>query len=300
MKHRYLLPLLIALSSLTGRVDAGLKVASLHPIVGDLVKQVGGDHVEVVQVLKPGTDLHHFSPSAKDIAAMRGATIVFASGKGMESYLDKLRDSLGGGVTLIEVGRTVPSIKISADQSIFMCCPEHARGGIDPHWWQSSDNMKRAAGVVADALTAGDPANKAAYEAGAESARQRISAVKAYAQKQLSQIPRSDRKLVTAHAAFGYFCKEYGFKTIPVLGLSAEGAASVRYTSEVVKAIQTNKIRAVFPETGANPKVLSEIARQTGVKVGRELNGDGTTAEASTFESMTRHNVDAIVAALKP
>lgn len=278
---------------------AALKVASLHPIVGDLVKQVGGSHVEVIHVMKPGSDVHHFSPSAKDIAAMKGVRIVFASGKGLESYLGKLRDSLGGGATIVEVGRTVPSLKISADDSLFLCCPEHAKGGIDPHWWQGADNMRRAAKVVADALSAADPGNSGTYAANSAAAQQRIAGVKAEAQRMLAQIPRGDRKLVTSHAAFGYFCKDYGFKTIPVLGLSAEGSASVQYTAEVIKAIRDNKIRAVFPETSANPKVLSEIARQTGVKVGSPLIGDGASSGGSTFESMTMHNVRAIVAALK-
>lgn len=282
-----------------GSAEAALKVASLHPLVGDLAQQIGGGNVEVIHIMKPGSDVHHFSPSAKDIAAMKGVKIVFASGKGMESYLGKLRDSLGGGVTIVEVGRTVPSLKISADQGLFLCCPEHAKGGIDPHWWQSADNMKRAAKVVADALSTADPANQGAYSSGSAAAQQRIAAVKADAQRQLAAIPRGDRKLVTAHAAFGYFCKDYGFKTIPVLGLSAEGGASVQYTAEVVKAIQDNKIRAIFPETGANPKVLSEIARQTGVKLGSPLIGDGASSGGSTFETMTMHNVRAIVAALK-
>ena len=90
---------------------APLKVASLHPIVADLARQVGGVNVEVVEILKPGSDIHHFEPSPKDIAEMRGARLLLASGKELETYLDKLRDSLGAGVKLVEVGEKVPSIR---------------------------------------------------------------------------------------------------------------------------------------------------------------------------------------------
>jgi zinc/manganese transport system substrate-binding protein len=83
--------------------DAGVKVATLHPIIADLVRQVGGANVEVVEILKPGGDVHHFEPTAKDIAAMRGAKLIMASGKNLESYLDKLRDSVGAGVEVVEL-----------------------------------------------------------------------------------------------------------------------------------------------------------------------------------------------------
>ena len=180
-----------------------------------------------------------------------------------------------------------------------MCCPAHSSGGIDPHWWHSAENMKRAARVIADAFSEADPANKAAYDSNAEVARQRLTEVKNWAQQQISQIPKSDRKLVTAHAAFGYFCKEYGFKSLPLLGLSREDEASPKYIAEAVKTIRANSIRAVFPEDQANPKVISEITRETGVKVAKPLIADGTSQNAATFDAMLLYNVGVIVEYLK-
>ncbi|MDZ4286897.1 MAG: metal ABC transporter substrate-binding protein [Prosthecobacter sp.] len=284
----------------TGAASAAVKVATLHPILTDVVRQVGGANVEVVEIFKPGSDIHHFEPATKDIAAARGAPLLFACGKNLETYLGKLRDSVGPTVKVVEVGKTIPSVLLDPKQEIFVCCPAHAKNSIDPHWWHSADNMKRAARVIADELSAVDPANRAAYEAGAKAAGKRFGEVKAWAQQQISQIPRADRKLVTAHAAFGYFCKEYGFKAVPVLGIGRGDDASPQYIAQAMQVIREYKIRAVFPEDQANPKVLAEIVRSTGVKTGDSLVADGTSRTVHTIETMMAHNVTAIVKALKP
>jgi zinc/manganese transport system substrate-binding protein len=292
--------LLLSLLLLPFTAGAAVKVSTLHPLLADVVRQVGGDKVEVVEILKAGGDVHHFEPAARDIAAMRGSVLLLAMGKHLETYLDKLRDSVGGSVKVIEVGRPIPSVQLDPSQEIFVCCPAHAKSSIDPHWWHSAENMKRAARVIADELAGVDPANEDAYAAGAKAASKRFDELKRWAQQEISAIPRGDRRLVTAHAAFGYFCKEYGFKSVPVLGISRSDDASPQYIAQAIQVIREQKIRAVFPEDQANPKVLAEIVRSTGVKLGDSLVADGTSKDAHTFETMLAHNVRAIVAALKP
>ncbi|MDA0812955.1 MAG: metal ABC transporter substrate-binding protein [Verrucomicrobia bacterium] len=278
-----------------------LKVSTTHPLLSDLVRQVGGDAVEVIDLLKPGGDVHHFEPSASDLRAIQGATILFASGKDLEPYLGKLKDSLGANVTIVEVGKTIPSLKISADDALFLCCPAHSVGSIDPHWWHSADNMARAAGVVAKALIEADPVHKSDYAKRGKETAARMKALKKWAQTEISAIPKEDRKLVTAHAAFGYFCKEYAFRFVPIMGLAREEDYSAKFVAEALKVIRDEKIRAVFPEDQANPKILREIAQQTGIKLASPLIADGTKPGAgSTFEGMLRHNVGTILKALKP
>jgi zinc/manganese transport system substrate-binding protein len=291
--------LLLALL-LPAAASAAVKVSTLHPILADVTRQVGGANVEVVEILKAGGDVHHFEPAARDIATMRGSVLLLAMGKHLETYLDKLRDSVGTGVKVVEVGKLIPSVKLDPSQEIFVCCPEHAKSSIDPHWWHSAENMKRAARIIADELSSADPANEASYSEGAKAAGKRFDELKKWAQQQISAIPRGDRKLVTAHAAFGYFCKEYGFKSVPVLGIGRSDDASPQYIALAIQVIRDQKIRAVFAEDQANPKVLSEIVRSTGVKLGAPLVADGTSKEAHTFETMLAHNVKAIVEALKP
>ncbi|MFN0130573.1 MAG: metal ABC transporter substrate-binding protein [Verrucomicrobiales bacterium] len=301
MNRRFLILLATAVAMPGFSAMAAVKVAATHPLIGDLLRQVGGSHVTVVDLLKPGGDAHHFEPTASDLRELRGAKAVFASGKHLESYLDKLADSLGSGVKIIEVGRTIPSLKIESGNEVFLCCPTHAKGGIDPHWWHSAENMARAARIVADELAALDPAQAAAYKAGGAATAKKMLGLKAWAQQQLAPVPRGERKLVTAHAAFGYLCKEYGLKFIPLLGLSREEDYSPVYIAEAIKTIRSHRIRAVFPEDQANPKIIGEIVRETGAETGKPLIADGTAAgKGSTFEGMFRHNITAIAEALKP
>jgi zinc/manganese transport system substrate-binding protein len=301
MKH-LLLSLGILLAALPAL--AATKVASLHPILADLAQQVGGANVEVVEILQPGADIHHFEPAPKDLAAMRGAKLLLASGKGLESYLDKLRDSLGTGVKLVEVGEKIPSIPFAEhhhdEAGHDHAEHDHHHGAEDPHWWHSAENMKRAARIVADELSAADPANAAAYAVGAKAASKRFGELESWAKKEIAKIDRKDRKLVTAHAAFGYFCKEYGFEPISVLSIGRSDDASSKHIAETIEEIREHSIKAIFPEDQANPKVLAEIARSTGVKIGEPLVADGTAKIAHTFETMHAHNVRAIVAALAP
>lgn len=302
MKHLFLTLGFLA-AALPGL--AATKVATLHPILADLARQVGGGNVEVVEILKPGADIHHFEPAPKDLAEMRGTKLLLASGKGLESFLDKLRDSLGADVKLVEVGAKIPSIPFEEHHH------EHAEkdgdehdhhhhGAEDPHWWHSAENMKRAARVVADELSAIDPANASAYAAGAKAASKRFGELKSWAQKEIAKIGKKDRLLVTAHGAFGYFCKEYGFEPISLLGIGRSDDASSKHVAETIEEIREHGIKAIFPEDQANPKVLAEIARSTGVKIGEPLIADGTAKVAHTFETMLAHNVRAIVAALAP
>lgn len=308
--------ILAAITFLAFAVSAAgqLRVAALHPMIGSLVREVGGTNVEVVDLLKPGGDAHHFEPSAQDIAAMKGVRIVFASGKNAESYLDNLADTLGPGVKIVEAGKVVASIKLDATTMAMMEAEEreeehehheherehdHSHGGIDPHWWHSADGMARAARCIGEELAEANPANATTYKAGADAAQKKIGTLRSWAMLQIAQIPRADRKLVTAHAAFGYFCKEFGFKSLPLLGLGREDEATAKYLTEAIATIRREHIKAIFPEDQANPKIIQQIVRDTGVRIGGELIADGTAPGFTTYEAMLKHNVEAIVNALK-
>jgi zinc/manganese transport system substrate-binding protein len=159
--------------------------------------------------------------------------------------------------------------------------------------------MKRAARVIGDELAIIDAPNAALYKVNATAAGLRIDAVKSWATQQLATIPKADRTIVGAHNAFGYFCKAFGFRAIPLLGLQSEDETTPKQIAEAISAIRELKVRAVFPEDQANPKVLAEITRETGAKIGKPLVADGTATDAHTFEKMIRHNVEALVEGLK-
>ncbi len=286
----------LALLFILGLAAHGLDVASLHPLITDAVKQVGGDRVDVVEVVKPGTNVHKFQPRASDIKKMARARIIFASGKNLEPYLADLQDNLQAHQLIVEVGRTIPSQKVSKKDQIYACCQHHAVGGIDPHWWHNVRNMERAVRVIEKELIRFDPAGKAIYTANSKAARARLSQLDRWVKGQVATIPRGKRHLVTAHAAFGYFCKGYGFKASFVQGLSAQGEVSATQLAGAIQQLRKEAIPMVFPEQTANPKVLQQIAKQTGAKVGKPLIADGATR---SYQSMIMSNVQSIVAGLK-
>ena len=282
-----------------------VRVAALHPLLADLAEQVGGGRVEVFDVVKEGGNPHRFEPRPADMRQMQGAAMVLASGKNLEPYLDRLKAALDG-VAVIEVGRTIPSLTMAAGKIGHVrgrtADPdeeEHKAGSLDPHWWHSVDNMRRAARVVAVAFAEKDPAGKDDYLGRAMAYGRRLEELKRWANRELGKIPQGQRKLVTAHNAFGYFAKEFGFEVIAVAGLNNEQDTTPQELAETIETVKNSGVRAVFPETNATGKVLESIAAATGARIATPLIADGNgKGKDAGFEAMIRHNVNAITEAL--
>jgi zinc/manganese transport system substrate-binding protein len=274
-----------------------LQVSALHPLMADLARQVGGSRVRVFDLVGEGGDPHRFEPRPADMKQMRASAVVLASGKHLESYLERLRETLGG-VSIVEVGRTIPSLTLGKD-AVYTCCPAHTAGGLDPHWWHGIENMRRAARVVAQAFAEKDAAGKDIYLANAAAYGQRLAELKQWAKSELAKVPRDQRKLVTAHNAFGYFAKEFGFEVIAVAGLNKEQNTTPQELAKTIESVKKSGVRAVFPEMGGGGKSLQAIAAATGARIGAPLIADGTgRGGAAGFEGMIRHNANTITQAL--
>ncbi len=288
-----------ALSLAIGQA-APLKVASLHPIVADLARQVGGANVEVIEILKPGGDIHHFEPAPKDIAAMRGAKLLLASGKELETYLDKLRDSLGASIKLVEVGEKIPSIPYVCNHDHGDGDHDHHHGQFDPHWWHSVKNAKIATKVIRDAFIAADPANTDTYKTNATAYQAKLDDLAKWVRTQVALLPADKRKLVTSHDAFQYFARENGFTIFAVEGLSTSDQPTSYEVAALIQTIKAQSVKAVFAESAVNPKVIQEITQETHATLGGELLADGLGgSSASSYDAMVRSNVTTIVNALK-
>lgn len=283
--------------------QAELKVATLHPLLTDLARQVGGNGVTVLEIVKPGTDVHHFSPSTRDMQELAGASLVLASGKKLENYLGKLQDNLTSGQLLLEVGAAIPSLEMSEAAQLMEAARQghqgHRHGGVDPHWWNSVENMQRATRVVAAAFAKADAAHAAHYEGNAAAYLKKLTDLKKWARQEISRIPAGQRKLATAHLSLGYFAGEFGFRLIPVQGLNPEVPATSQELAEAVDTLRRSGVRAVFPERGVNPKLLAKISQETSVVLGGELIADGNgTGPLATFTGAFEHNIRTIVKAL--
>jgi zinc/manganese transport system substrate-binding protein len=170
---------------------------------------------------------------------------------------------------------------------------------IDPHWWQGIGNMRRASRVVAQALAAKDPAGKDVYAANAAAYSKRLETLQTWAKGELAKVPRGQRKLVTAHNAFAYFAKEFGFEVIAVAGLNSEQNTTPQQQAATIEAVKKSGVRGIFPEQGGSGKVLESISTATGTRLGAPLIADGNgTGKDAGFEGMIRHNVNAITKSL--
>lgn len=281
----------------SGALAAPLQVSALHPLMADLAQQVGKDRVKVFDLVGEGGNPHRFEPRPNDLKTMQASALILAGGKGLEPYLDRLRSTLGG-VSIVEVGRTIPSLTVGKD-AVYTCCPSHGAGALDPHWWQGIENMRRGARVVAQSLAEKDPGGKDFYLANATAYGKRLDDLKKWAKGELAKVPRGQRKLVTAHNAFGYFAKEFGFEVIAVAGLTKEQNTTPQELAKTIESVKKSGVKAVFPEQSASAKALHAIAAATGTRAATPLIADGNgTGKEAGFEGMIRHNVTAITQAL--
>jgi zinc/manganese transport system substrate-binding protein len=273
---------------------ADLKVATLHPLLSDLAHQVGGDRIEVIDLIGRNGDPHHFEPTPDNLQRAAGATLYLASGMGLESYLDSLRGIVGAKAAIVEIGKDLPSIEGECDHE------GHDHGDheheIDPHWWHSIDLFRRATTITAASFAQADPAGAATYAKNAAVYRAKLDELERWTRKEIARVPRTRRHLATAHAAFGYFCKDHGFDPIPVQGVNREQMPDPKKLAALIAELKEHQVGAIFPEKESNPKILQALTRDTGIKLGEPLIADGSTAES--YEAMVRHNVTAIVAGL--
>ena len=214
---------------------------------------------------------------------------------GLENYLRKLRSILPKGVRIVEVGATLPALYGACDHEGHDHSDHHH--DLDPHWWHSVDLFRRASGVVADELSKEMPEAKEYFSENAANHRKRMDELEKWIRLQIVGIPKDNRKLATAHAAFEYFCDAYGFDSHPVQGLNREQMPDAVKLAKLIKDLKEQKVPVIFPERESNPKMLKSITRDTGIKLGGELIADGRGVK--TYEEMMKANVSAIVSGLK-
>ncbi|MEQ1862509.1 MAG: metal ABC transporter substrate-binding protein [Chthoniobacteraceae bacterium] len=282
-----------------------IRVSSFSTILTEVAQQVGGDLVAVTGHIKPGIDPHDFEPKPADLKIVQQSQLVLLSAKHMEGYVNKLKEATGGKGNVLEVGDKFPSLKMKSDH-------DHGHGKAhshgkghgdvvdDPHWWHSIANVERATKIVRDALAKISPGDKAVFAKNADAYLAKLDALQDWVKAKVAELPRDRRKLVTSHDAYQYFAKENGFTIYAIEGLSSSDQPSSKKVAEIITAIREQSVKAIFTESIENPKVLTEITRSTGAKLGGALLADGLGKGAtSTYEGMMKHNVATIVNALK-
>ena len=278
--------------------DGRLDVVATTPVVADFVRNVGGDRVHVVQILKPGVDPHDYEASPADIQAIADADLVVENGVGLEAaWLDDTVSSAGYEGEVVDASRGVTVPDELGDEE---------RKAGDPHIWHDPANARIMVDDIAAALAAKDPAGKAGYARSAAAYDAELATLDAQNRAEIGTIPVAQRLLVTNHDAFGYYCARYGItfvgSIIPSFDTSAELSGSE--LSDLVGKIKRTGVRAVFSESSLPPRTAQTVASEAGVKVveGEDsLYADGLGPVGSpggTYLGAERHNTETIVKAL--
>jgi zinc/manganese transport system substrate-binding protein len=269
------------------RAQERLNVVASFSILGDFVRNVGGESVNVAVLVGPDSDAHVYAPTPSDAKKVADAKLVFVNGLGFEGWLPRLVKSAGGKATVVTVTAGIAPLRFGSE--------------ADPHAWQSVANAKIYVANIRDALAAAAPADAEGFKARAAVYLADLDALVREVREGIAKIPEGRRKVISTHNAFGYFAAAYGVEFIAPVGVSTESEASARDIAKIITQIRTARIPAVFLENITDPRLMGRISAETGARVGGTLYSDSLTGEkgdAPTYIDMVRHNIKALTSAL--
>ena len=275
-----------------------LNVVASFSILGDLVKNVGGDRVNVSTLVPPGGDAHVYTPTPADAKRVAEAKLVVVNGLGFEGWLSRLVKASGGKITVITATTGIKPRKLPGDHGH---SHGHSHDEADPHAWQSVSNVRTYVTNIREALIAADSAGTAAYRANADAYLAELDKLDREVKEAVAKLPTERRRVISTHDAFGYFADAYGISFIAPLGVSTESEASAKDIAAIIRQIKAQKIPAVFLENVTDPRLMRRIASETGAAVGGTLYSDSLTDEkgdSPTYIAMVRHNIKALTSAL--
>jgi zinc/manganese transport system substrate-binding protein len=280
-----------------GTVQAAdpIKVAASFSVLGDMVKQIGGDRVVISTFVGPNGDAHVYEPTPGDAKTLSASAILVVNGLGLEGWMNRLQKSSGFKGKVITATQGIKTRQMEEE--------EHGktRKITDPHAWQSLANGRVYVANIRDGLIAVDPAGRDAYDANAKKFLADIDAVEQEVKDSIAKLPPARRKIITTHDAFGYFGATYGLEFIAPEGVSTESEASAKDVAKIIRQIKAEKIPAVFLENVTDRRLLDQIARETSAKIGGTLYSDALSepnGPAATYLDMFRNNIQALTAAL--
>lgn len=284
--RRILLCMLLLIASPLHAAER-LNVVASFSILGDFVRNVGGDRVNVTTLVGADSDVHVYTPAPSDAKRIADAKLVIVNGLGLEGWLPRLVQSSGSKATVVTASAGITPLKLGS--------------AADPHAWQSVPNARIYVTDIANALAAADPDDADFFRARAKAYLEKLETLDREIREAVAKIPPERRKVISTHDAFGYFAAEYGVQFVAPLGVSTETEPSARDIAAIIGQIKAQKIPAVFLENISDDRLIRRIAAETGAKVGGTLISDGLTGEkgtAPTYIDMVRHNIKALTSAL--
>ena len=295
--------LLIALASVLIAPAAAqpLPVVASFSVLADLVRVVGGSHVEVTSLVAPNSDAHVFDPTPADAKRLANAKLVVINGLGFEGWMDRLIKSSGYRGSVLVASRGVKTIQEAAGHG-------HQHGhshshAADPHAWQNPLNIKQYVQNIRVALAAAKPDAAKEFEQRATAYSRELDLLDQSIRERLKAIPVAQRRIITSHDAFGYFAAAYNVKFYPLQGLSTGSEPSAADVVRIIDQIKKNKVTAIFVENISDSRVLERLTKESGARIGGTLYADALSEPGTavdTYLKMIEHNATTIIKGLSP
>lgn len=280
--------------------DGKLNIITTTGMIADIAKNVGGGHVQVTALMGPGVDPHLYKASEGDVRRLQNANIIFYSGLHLEAQMGEVLEKLN------DFGIKTVAVTDKIDRSILLANPQYP-DQYDPHVWFDVTMWMKAAEQVRETLVETDPANRSDYEANATAYLAQLEELHQYVLDQAETVPAEKRIIITAHDAFNYFGRAYGFEVRGLQGISTEAQAGTADVQTLAGFIVEKRIPAIFVESSVPQRNVEAVqaavqAQGFDVQIGGSLFSDAMGSEGTpegTYIGMVRHNIDTIVTALK-
>lgn len=290
--------------SLASDDDAALlQVVASFSILGDMVKEIGGRHVNVVTIVGPNADTHSFEPTPQSIQALARAQVLVENGLGFETWLPRLVESSGfKGVRVVaSKGIRLRELAVGHDDAALAHNDAQPNVNIDPHAWQNLQSGMIYARNIADGLAHADPDHAADYQRRVKKYVAKMEKLDVEVRAALDAIPAAYRKAITPHDAFGYFGEAYGVEFIPVAGVTADAEPSAQEVAALVDRARQKKRVGIFTEKTSSPKLVEQLAREADIVVGGPLFPDALDfpdEPAGTYLGMFHWNAGQLISTL--
>jgi ABC-type Zn uptake system ZnuABC Zn-binding protein ZnuA len=267
-----------------------LTVATTTTVFADMVRQIGGDAVEVESLVPANGDVHTFSPTPSQARLLSRAGLVVMNGLGLDDWLDGTVADVGTSATVLKLAVGLPGAEYVAGDD-----GETA----NPHLWMDVTYAKAYAARITEALAAADPAHAASYRANGQTYAGTLERLDAWVHDQIAAIPEANRRFVSFHDAFPYFARRYGLQIVGVAVEAPGQDPSAGYTAQLIQAIRQAHVKAIFSEAQFPPKLVDQLASETGATVVANLYDDSVgDPPVTTYEAVIRWDVDQFVKAL--
>ena len=285
----YAFVILFSISSIGANANElqKIKVVTCFSILEDLVTELGGKRVSIINLVGRNSDAHIYQPKPSDAVAIAKADLVIMNGLGFEGWVARLLENQGKSPKRLVASQGVDTLMSEDD--------------IDPHAWQSFKNIRVYVDNITRVLVDINPKYKNEFERYNKIYKQKLHLLEQDLSKQVDKIPKHQRIVVTSHDAFAYLGREFGIQFMAPMGFSTDSEPTASDVAKLIDQIKAQGVKALFVENISNPRLLEQIASETGIKIGGNLYSDAlgnVGGPSETYLKMMRHNIESIIRAI--